>query len=106
MIPRRIKVPQRYLLLYVRSVHCGPVYKILNKHLFDHSVKSFRAELFSSCFNVVSHKIFTSNWLWIEICESVVLSKIDITMTIINKNFEIDKSRILCDLDLLLKIHH
>ena len=52
------------------------------------------------------YKIFTSNWLWIEICENVVLSKIDITMTIINKNFEIDKSRIFCDLDLLLKIQH
>ena len=43
--------------------------------------------------------MFTSNWLWIEICENVVLSKIDITMTTINKkNFEIDKSRILRDL--------
>ena len=47
-----------------------------------------------------------SNWLWIEICENVVLSKIDITMTTIKKNFEIDKSQILCDLDLLLKIQH
>ena len=50
--------------------------------------------------------IFTSNWLWIEICENVVLSKIDITMTTINKKIEVDKSRILCDLDLLLKIQH
>ena len=40
------------------------------------------------------HTIFTSHWLWIEICEDIVLSKIDITMTTINKNFEIDKSRI------------
>ena len=32
------------------------------------------------------YKIFTSNWLWIEICENVVLSKIDITMTTTNKN--------------------
>ena len=33
--------------------------------------------------------IFTSNWLWIEICENVVLSKIDITMTTKKqKNFE------------------
>ena len=40
------------------------------------------------------HKIFTSHWLWIEICEDIVLSQIDITMTTINKNFEIDKSRI------------
>ena len=31
------------------------------------------------------YKIFTSNWLGIEICENVVLSKIDITMTTINK---------------------
>ena len=31
------------------------------------------------------YKIFTSNWLWIEMCENVVFSKIDITMTTINK---------------------
>ena len=44
------------------------------------------------------YKIFTSNWLWIEICENVVLGEIDITMTTINKKIEIDKSRILYDL--------
>ena len=31
------------------------------------------------------YKVFISNWLWIEICEHVVLSKIDITMITINK---------------------
>ena len=31
------------------------------------------------------YKIVTSNWLWIGICENVVLSKIDITVTTINK---------------------
>ena len=31
------------------------------------------------------YKIFTCNSLWIEICENVVLSKIDITMTTTNK---------------------
>ena len=31
------------------------------------------------------YKIFTSNFLWIEICENVVLSKIDINMTTTNK---------------------
>ena len=51
------------------------------------------------------YKIFTSIWLWIEICENVVLSKIDITMTTIKKN-EIVESRILYDLDQLLKIQH
>ena len=39
------------------------------------------------------YKIFTSDWLWIEIWENVVLSKIDITMTTINKNLEIDKAK-------------
>ena len=36
--------------------------------------------------------------------ENVVLSEIDIAMTTINKNFEIDKRLILRDLDQLLKI--
>ena len=31
------------------------------------------------------YKIFTSDWLWIEVCQNVVFSKIDITMTTINK---------------------
>ena len=31
------------------------------------------------------YKIVTSNWLWIEICENVVFSKTDITMTTIIK---------------------
>ena len=48
------------------------------------------------------HKIFSSNWLRIEIGENVVLSKIDITMTTITKTFEIEKSQILCDIDQLL----
>ena len=38
------------------------------------------------------YKIFTSNWLWIEICENVVLSKIDITMTIITKTLKLIKA--------------
>ena len=50
------------------------------------------------------YKIFTSNWLWIEICENVGFSKIDITMKKIKKNFETDKRRILRDLDQLLKM--
>ena len=31
------------------------------------------------------YKIFSSNWQWIEICENVVLSEIDITMTTMYK---------------------
>ena len=49
------------------------------------------------------YKIFTSDWLWIEICQIAVFSKIEITVTTISKNFEIDKSPILRDLDLPLK---
>ena len=52
------------------------------------------------------YKIFASDGLRIEVCQNVVLSKIDITMTTINKKLEIDKSRILRNLDLLLKIQH
>ena len=52
-------------------------------------------------------KIFASDWLWIEVYQNVVLTKIDITMkTIKKKKLEIDKSRILRNLDLLLKIQH
>ena len=45
---------------------------------------------FSIAFKVVfslsdRYEIFTSNWLWIEICEKVDLSKIDITMTTTNR---------------------
>ena len=50
------------------------------------------------------YKIFTSNWLWIEICENVVLSKNRFYYD--NNKQKIDKSRILCDLDQLLKIQH
>ena len=32
-----------------------------------------------------SYKIFASDWLWIEVCQNGVLTKIDITMTTINK---------------------
>ena len=42
----------------------------------------------------------------IEICQNVGFGKIDITMTTIKKNFEIDKHLILHDLDQLLKIQH
>ena len=52
------------------------------------------------------YEIFTNNWLWIEICENVGFSKIDITMTKIDKKIESDKSPILRNLDQLLKIQH
>ena len=31
------------------------------------------------------HKISTSDWLWIEVCENAVFSKVDVTITTINK---------------------
>ena len=50
------------------------------------------------------YKNFTTDGLWIKVCQNLVLSRIDITMETINKNFEINKNWILRDLDLLLKI--
>ena len=52
------------------------------------------------------YKIFTNGWLQIEIYQNVGFSKIDVTMTTIKRNFETDKSRILHNLDQLLKIQH
>ena len=52
------------------------------------------------CFSIVlkvilslsdRYKLFTSDWLWTEVCQNAVFSKIDITMTTINKNFAINK---------------
>ena len=39
------------------------------------------------------YKIFTSDWLWIGICQNVVLSKINITMKTINKKRKKQKSK-------------
>ena len=50
----------------------------------DEIVKSLRSEL-------IRYKLFTSDWLWNEVCQSAVFSKIDITMTTINKSFKNDK---------------
>ena len=56
------------------------------RYSFSEAIPIFFNRLKSGFF-LVRHRygIFTSNWLWIEICENVVLSKIDITMTTINK---------------------
>ena len=44
---------------------------------------------------------FTSDWIWIKVCQNTVFIKLDITMTTVKKNFEIDTEiRILRDLDL------
>ena len=43
------------------------------------------------CFSIAlkdCHKIFTSDWLWIEVCQNAVSSKVDITMTAINKKLQ------------------
>ena len=76
------------------------------RYSFSEAIPIFFNRLKSGFFLVWDRcKIFTSNWLWIEICENVVLSKIDITMTTVNKKFDIDKSQILCYLDQLLKFN-
>ena len=55
------------------------------QYSFSEAIPIFFNRLKSVFFLVRSLKMFTSNWLWIEICENVVLSKIDITMTTTNK---------------------
>ena len=58
--------------------------------LFRYSFSEAIPIFFNLLYKVVFHcpiavKFFSSNWLWIESCENRVLSKIDITMTTINK---------------------
>ena len=45
----------------------------------------------SSLFN--RYEIFTTDWSWIKVCQNVVLSKIDVTMTTINT----DTRNLKCD---------
>ena len=54
----------------------------------------------------LSDEIFTTDWLWIQVCQYVVLGKIDIIMTTIYKKLGMDKGPILRDLELLLKSRH
>ena len=81
--------------------------KVKNKTTFSEAIPIFFNRLKSVFFSLSDrYKIFTSNWLWIEICENVVLSKINITMTTINKKtLKVIKAEFcVTDLDLLLKI--
>ena len=55
------------------------------RYSFSEATPIFLNRLKSVFFLSDRYKSFTSNWLWIEICGKVVLRKIDITMTTINK---------------------
>ena len=53
--------------------------------VFQRPYRYFSIAIKSFFFLSDRYKTFTSNWLWIEICENVLLSKIDIAMTTITK---------------------
>ena len=56
------------------------------RYSFSETIPIFFNRLKKGFFLVrLLYKIFTINWLWIENCENVVLSKIDITMTTTKK---------------------
>ena len=55
------------------------------RYSFSEPHRYFSIALKESFSSSDRYKIFTSNWLWIEICENLVLSKIDVAMTTINK---------------------
>ena len=56
------------------------------RYSFSETIPIFFNRLKSVLFSLSDrYKMFTSNWLWIDICENVVLSKIGITMTTMNK---------------------
>jgi len=68
------------------SHHFGTVFLRCFDTVFQRPYRHFSIVLkeFSSLSD--RYEIFTSNWRWIEICENVVFSKIDITMTTISKS--------------------
>ena len=60
--------------------------KVFRYNSFSEAIPIFFNRLNSVFFSLSDrYAFFTSNWLWIEIYENVVLSKIDITLTRINK---------------------
>ena len=83
---------------------------LIVEHLQGNYLKGAFSRSYCCYGNLLCHenntKVFSSNWRLIEICENLVLSKIDITMTTMINKMEIDKSRILRNLDPLLKIQH
>ena len=64
--------------ILINRDHSGAVSRVLNLCLEPININSVLDVLRVSL-------LAMSNWLWIEICENLVLSKIDITMTEINK---------------------
>ena len=56
--------------------------------IYQHHTRSYR--YFSIVLKVIlslsdRYKLFTNDWLWIEVCQNIVFSKIDITMTTMNQ---------------------
>ena len=85
----KISFPLRSYLLFLCSIKSlmliGALLRCFDTAFFQRPYRYFSIAL-KVVFSLSDHyKIFTSNWLWIEICKNVVWSKIDITMTTINK---------------------
>ena len=55
------------------------------RYSFSETIAMFFNRLKSNLSLADRHKIFTSDWLWIEVCQNAVFSKIDITMRTIKK---------------------
>ena len=104
-VSKKNQVPRGIFHAYTTREHCIALRCFVT--VFQRQYRYFSVAL-NIVFSLTDrYQIFTNNWLWIEICENIVLSKIDhFTMTTMKKNFEIDKSLISCDLDQLLKIQH
>jgi len=69
----------------LRSTQHGKLRFYSPLHSFSEAIPTFFNRL-KSVFSLSDrYEIFTSNWRLIEICENVVLSKIDITIATINK---------------------
>ena len=64
-----------------KRMHCFKVFR----YSFSDAYRCFSIYLKGILFLSDRYKIFTGDWLWIEVCQNAAFSKIDITMTTINK---------------------
>ena len=85
MIKVKVGIPESFKVGWYPPKITGSSHLKMFRYSFSEPYRYFSIALKVVFSSSDRYKIFTSNWLWIEICENVVLSKIDMTMTTINK---------------------
>ena len=85
MIKVKVRIPESLKVGWSPPKITGSSHLKMFRYSFSEPYRYFSISLKEVFSSSDRYKIFTSYWLWIEICENVVLSKIDMAMTTINK---------------------